>query len=128
MRKFVVFCFFVVFVIFLFTIGISVLVQPNDGTVLTEHQKETVMNIALTYVEEKYDSDYLVNGNVTISSYVESRPNGETTYTFPVASFRVPADYNASGLIVDFMIDLETEEIVKVLTLPSKSCPPPTPE
>ncbi len=101
--------------------------QPKEDTSLSEDQKEEVMNIGVAYVEENYGIDYSINGDVEVGSYTESRSEGDTVYTYPVASFRVPADYQESGLIVNVMVDLETGEVVKVITTPSKSMPPSSP-
>ena len=101
--------------------------QPKEGKALTENQKREVMNIGVNYVEENYGIDYSINGDVEFGSYTESRPEGDTIYTYPVASFRVPADYQQSGQLVNVMVDPETGEIMKVYTHPSKSMPSPTP-
>lgn len=96
---------------------------------LNEKQKEEVMNIAVAYIEENYGTDYSINGEVEVGS----GGTATTFYAYPVASFRVPTDYQQSGQYVDVMVDLETGEI-KVVTLPSKSIPtnlpdePPIPE
>jgi hypothetical protein len=90
---------------------------------LSEEHKEEVMNIAVAYLEENYGTDYGINGDVEVGSGGTST----TFFAYPVASFRVPADYQQSGLSVDVMVDLETGEVAKVLTLPSKSMPPPSP-
>jgi len=100
---------------------------PEEDTSLNEKQKEEVMNIGTNYVEENYGTDYVINGDVEVGHYLESRPEGDTDYTYPVASFRVPADYQQSGQLVNVMVDPETGEIMKVYTHPSKSMPPPTP-
>jgi len=111
----------------LLIIGVSSGFLPEEDTSLSEEQKEEVMNIGINYVEEKYGTDYVINGDVEVGHYLESRQEGDTDYTYPVASFRVPADYQQSGQLVNVMVDHETGEIMKVYTHPSKSMPPPTP-
>jgi hypothetical protein len=127
MKKRIILFLFLVSVSLLLVIGVSSMFQPKEDNNLTEDQKEEVMNIGVAYVEENYGTDYSINGDVEVSSYTESRPEGDTVYTYPVASFRVPADYQESGLIVNVMVDLETGEVVKVITTPSKSMPPSSP-
>jgi uncharacterized protein (UPF0254 family) len=90
---------------------------------LSEEQKEEVMNIGVNYVEENYGSDYSINGDVEVGSGGTST----TFYAYPTASFRVPADYQQSGLIVNVMVDLETGNVTKVITIPSKNMPPSSP-
>jgi hypothetical protein len=90
---------------------------------LSEKQKEEVMNIAVAYLEENHGIDYGINGDVEVGSGGTST----TFYAYPTASFRVPADYQQSGLIVNVMVNLETGEVVKVITTPSKNLPPPSP-
>jgi hypothetical protein len=126
-KKRVILFLFLASVSLLLIIGVSSMFQPKDDSTLTEDQKEEVMNIAVAYVEENYGTDYSINGDVEVGSYTESRPEGDTVYTYPIASFRVPADYQESGLIVNVMVDLETGEVIKVITTPSKSMPPPSP-
>jgi hypothetical protein len=111
----------------LLIIGVSSGFLPEEDTSLSEEQKEEVMNIGINYVEENYGTDYVINGDVEVGHYLESRQEGDTDYTYPVASFRVPADYQQSGQLVNVMVDPETGEIMKVYTHPSKSMPPPTP-
>jgi len=106
--------------------GVSSVFSPEEYTSLSEEQKEKVMNIGMNYVKENYGNDYVINGDVEVGHYLESRPEGDTDYTYPVASFRVPADYHQSGQLVNVMIDPETGEIMTVYTHPSKSVPPPT--
>jgi hypothetical protein len=106
------------------------LFQPEKEWSLSEEQKETVMNIATDYVEENYGSDYVINGNITISSYTEggkpliifgrySGLSGETTYTYPMVSFIVPADLTQSGISVHVLVDPEMGKVVKVWTATS---------
>jgi hypothetical protein len=90
---------------------------------LSEEQKEEVMNIGVNYVEENYGSDYSINGDVEVGSGGTST----TFYSYPTASFRLPADYQQSGLIVNVMVDLETGNVTKVITIPSKNMPPSSP-
>jgi hypothetical protein len=111
----------------LLIIGVSSGFLPEEDTSLSEEQKEEAMNIGINYVEENYGTDYVINGDVEVGHYLESRQEGDTDYTYPVASFRVPADYQQSGQLVNVMVDPETGEIMKVYTQPSKSMPPPTP-
>lgn len=100
---------------------------PQSSTQLSEDQKEEVMQIAVAYVEEKYGTDYSVNGDVEIGSYGTSRDGILNQYTYPVASFRTPADYSQSGILVYVFVDLETGEVANVRTHWSKSFPPPSP-
>ncbi len=106
------------------------LFQPEKEWSLSEEQKETVMNIATDYVEENYGTDYVINGNITISSYTEGgKPliifgryaglSGETTYTYPTVSFIVPADLTQSGISVHVFVEPEMEKVVKVWTATS---------
>jgi len=128
--KFVVAFVSLLLVLFLFVIGVSFLFRPEvedsliEEPTLSEEQKTKVMNIGIDYVTENYDADYSVNGDVEWGHYKE----GDIDYFYPVASFRVPADMQQSGQLVNVMVDPETEEIVKVVTLPSKSTPPNLPD
>jgi hypothetical protein len=126
-KKRVILFLFLASVSLLLIIEVSSLFQPKEGNALTEDQKEEVMKVGENYVEENYGTDYSINGDVEFGSYTESRPEGDTVYAYPVASFRVPADYQQSGQLVNVMVDPETGEIMKVYTHPSKSTPPPTP-
>ena len=100
------------------------MLQPKEDNSLTDEQK--VMNIAVAYVEENYGTEYNINGDVEIVHYEESSPE-RVDYTYPTASFRVPADYQQSGKLVFVMVDPETGEIKKVFIQPSKSLPPQSP-
>jgi hypothetical protein len=112
-------------VIVLLIIGVSSLFQPKKEWSLSEKQKETVMNIAIAYIEENYGTDYFINGNVTISSYAEGGGLfGETVYTYPTASFIVPADLTQTGVSVNVMVDPEMGKVVKVWTAISHAPPP----
>jgi hypothetical protein len=124
-KKRVIILLLLVFVILLLIIGVTSLFQPKKEWSLSEEQKETVMNIAIAYVEENYGADYLINGNVTISSYTEgSGLFGETVYTYPMASFIVPADLTQTGVSVHVLVDPETAKVVKVWTATSHAPPP----
>jgi len=81
-KKRVILFLFLVLVVLLHVIILSLLFQPEKEWSLSEEQKETVMSIAIAYVEENYGSDYFINGNVTINSYREGGGLfGETVYT-----------------------------------------------
>jgi len=102
-------------VILLLIIGVTSLFQPKEEMALSEEQKEEVMSIAIAYVEENYGTDYFINGNVTIGTYTEgSGLFGKKVYTYPMASFIVPADLTQTGTSVHVMVDLETGNVVKV--------------
>ena len=111
-------------IFFLFSAGILAIIvfsfmsQPQDN-IITEEQK--VMQIAVPYIEENYGNDYVINGEVTNQSFIEHRQEGDTVYNYPTASFRIPADYQKSGQLVNVMVDPDTEEIKKVVTMYSKS-------
>ena len=79
-----------------------------------------MLNIGIKYIEETYGTDVVTNGDVAESTY----SNGTGTWTYPTASFRIPADWQQSGIIVHVMVNPETGEIVTVFTSWSKSMPP----
>jgi hypothetical protein len=121
-KRIILFLFSVVIVILLI-IGVSSLFQLKKEwslSSLSEEQKEEVMSIAIAYVEENYGTDYYINGNVTISTYTE----GGAAYTYPMASFIVPADLTQTGTIVNVLVDPESGEVVKVWTATSHATPP----
>jgi hypothetical protein len=93
---FIVLFIFLAFISLLVIIGLSSMDQPKEDntqlTSLSENQKEEVMMLAVAYVEDNYGSDYSINGDVEIGSYGTSRDGVLTQYTYPVASFRTPAD------------------------------------
>jgi hypothetical protein len=103
-------------------IGVYSMLQPKEDTSLTDEQK--VMKIAVSYIEENYGNDYVINGEVSNHTLTESGPEGDTVYNYPTASFRIPSDYFESGQLVNIMVDLSTEEIVKVYSNPDKGFPP----
>jgi hypothetical protein len=112
-----------VIVIVLLIVGVSSLFHPKKEwslSSLSEEQKETVTNAGIAYVEENYGTDYYINGNVTISTYSE----GGDVYTYPTASFIVPADLTQTGTIVNVLVDPDKGEIVKVWTATSHAPPP----
>ena len=121
--KYIVLFVSLVLVILLLVVGSSLL-QPKEDISLSEEQKDKVLNIGIDYVTENYDADYTVNGDVEWGHYKE----GDKDYFYPVASFRVPADEQQSGQLVKVMVDPETGEIAKVVTLPSKSTPTNLPD
>ena len=124
-KKRIVIFLFSVSVILLLIIVVYSLFQPKKEWFLSEEQKETVMSIAIAYVEENYGTDYLINGNVTISSYTEGGGLfGETVYTYPMASFIVPADLTQIGVSVHVLVDPELGKVVKVWTATSHAPPP----
>jgi hypothetical protein len=126
MRKKRIALFILAFAVLLHVVILSLLSQPKKELSLSEEQKETVMNVAIAYVEENYGIDYFINGNVTISTYREGGGFfGETVYTYPTASFIVPADLTQTGTIVNVLVDPDKGEIVKVWTATSHA-PPPT--
>lgn len=99
-------------------IGFSFMSQTQDN-IVTEEQK--VMGIAVAYIEKKYGNDYVLNGEVSNQSFIEHQQEGDTVYNYPTASFRIPADYQEPGQLVNVMVDPDTEEIKKVVTMYSKS-------
>ena len=112
------------------SVSLLVIVSVSFGVLshynsLTDEQK--VMKIAVAYIEENYGTDYVLNGEVSNGSLTEAGPEGNTVYNYPTASFRIPADYQESGQLVNVMVDPNTEEIKKVVTQPSKSMPPSAP-
>ena len=111
----------VVGLLLIFSVSFGFLSQDNS---LTDEQK--VMKTAVAHIEENYGTDYSINGDVDIVHYGESGSEG-VDYTYPTASFRIPADYQQSGQLVYVMVDPDTEEIMKVFTHPSKSMPPSSP-
>jgi hypothetical protein len=119
-KKRIILFLFSISVILLLIIGVSSLFQPKEDIedmTLSEEQKEEVMSIAIAYVEENYGTDYFINGNVTIGSYAEGGGLfGETVYTYPMASFIVPADLTQTGVSVHVLVDLEMGKVVKVWT------------
>ena len=108
----------VVGLLIIFSVSFGLLSQDNS---LTDEQK--VMKTAVAHIEENYGTDYSINGDVDIIHYGESGSEG-VDYTYPTASFRIPADYQQSGQLVYVMVDPDIEEIMKVFTHPSKSMPP----
>jgi hypothetical protein len=123
MRKKHVLFLFSVFIVLLLIVGVSLLFQPKKEwslSSLSEEQKETVMNAGIAYVEENYGTDYYINGNVTISTYTE----GGAVYTYPTASFIVPADLRVTGVLVHVMVDPDMGKVVKVWTTTSHAPPP----
>ena len=126
MRKKRIALFILAFAVLLHVVILSLLSQPKKELSLSEEQKETVMNVAIAYVEENYGIDYFINGNVTISTYTEGGGFfGETVYTYPTASFIVPADLTQTGIIVNVLVDPDKGEVVNVWTAISHA-PPPT--
>jgi hypothetical protein len=126
MRKKRIALFILAFAVLLHVVILSLLSQPKKELSLSEEQKETVMNVAIAYVEENYGIDYFINGNVTISTYREGGGFfGETVYTYPTASFIVPADLTQTGIIVNVLVDPDKGEVVNVWTAISHA-PPPT--
>ncbi len=124
-KKRIILFLFSVIIVILLIIGVSSLFQLKKKWSLSEEQKEEVMSIAIAYVEENYGTDYFINGNVTISSYTEGGGFfGETVYTYPMASFIVPADLTQTGVSVHVMVDPETGKVVKVWTATSHATPP----
>ena len=111
----------VVGLLIIFSVSFGLLSQDNS---LTDEQK--VMKTAVAHIEENYGTDYCINGDVDIVHYGESGSEG-VDYTYPTASFRIPADYQQSGQLVYVMVDPDIEEIMKVFTHPSKSMPPSSP-
>ena len=125
MRKKHIVLFILVFVVLLHVIVLSILLQPKKEWSLSEEQKETVMSVAIAYVEENYGTDYYINGDVTISSYKEGGGFfGETVYNYPAASFIVPADLTQTGVSVHVLVDPDLEKVVKVWTAISHAPPP----
>ena len=117
MRKKRIVLFILVFVVLLHVIILSILFQPKKEWSLSEEQKETVMSVAIAYVEENYGTDYYINGNVTISTCTEGGGFwGETVYNYPSASFIVPADLTQTGVSVHVLVDPDLEKVVKVWT------------
>jgi hypothetical protein len=108
-------------VLFLLVVGVSYLVHPKDNR-LSDEQK--VMKIAVAYIEENYGTDYVINGEVRNHTLTKSGPEGDTVYNYPTASFRIPSNYFESGQSVNIMVDLGTEEIVKVYSSPCKGLLP----
>jgi len=90
---------------------------------LSEAQKEEVMNIAVDYVEEIYDTDYRLNGDVEVRS-IQSGGITSTFRAYPAASFRLPADYSQPGTLATVFVDLETGKVAEVRIDGSKSFPP----
>jgi hypothetical protein len=126
-KKRIILVLFSVSVIALLIIGISSLFQPKKEwslSSLSEEQKETVMNVGIAYIEENYGTDYFINGNVTISTCAEGGGFfGENVYTYPTASFIVPADLTQTGTIVNVLVDPDNGGIVKVWTATSHPLP-----
>jgi hypothetical protein len=123
-KKRIILFLFSVAVIVLLIIGVSSLFQPKKEWSLSEEQKEEVMSIAIAYVEENYGTDYFINGNVTINTYREGGGLfGETVYTYPMASFIVPADLTQTGVSVHVLVDPEMGKVVKVWTAISHATP-----
>jgi hypothetical protein len=121
-KKRIVLALFSVIVIVLLIVGVASLFNTKKEwslSSLSEEQKETVMNVGIAYVEENYGTDYYINGNVTISTYSE----GGDVYTYPTASFIVPADLTQTGTIVNVLVDPDKGEIVKVWTATSHAPP-----
>jgi hypothetical protein len=87
----------IVSVILLVIVAVSLSLLSQDYS-LPDEQK--VMNIAVAYVEENYGTDYVLNGEVSNQSFIEHRQEGDTVYNYPTASFRIPADYQQSGILV----------------------------
>lgn len=82
-----------------------------------------VLVIARKYVEENYGFDYGLNDGNSRTTF----SNSSGSWTYPSASFRVPADWQKPGIMVTVMVNSETGEIFKVLTNWSKSLPPDMP-
>lgn len=97
---------------------------PTLSPTPTSSQREVdVLAIGRKYVEETYGTDYRLNGDGTTRiTYTE---NG-LTFTYPAASFRVPADWQQSGIQVNVAVNPETGDIIRVFTSWSKSMPPTT--
>jgi len=106
-------------------VGFSLLSAPSQ--LASPLSDEEVLAIGIKYVEETYGTDYTINGDVGETTYTEVGPAGEITFTCPAASFRMPADYQNPGTLINVLVDSETGEIVKVLTNWSKSMPPANP-
>ncbi len=115
-KRIIIFLSLVLLVLF-HVIVLYSLFQPEKEWSLSEEQKETVMSIATGYVEENYGTVYIVNGNITISSYTEGGGLfGETVYNYPMASFIVPADLTQTGVSIHVLVDPEMGKVVKVWT------------
>ena len=97
--------------------GVYLLTAPKQPALVD------VLDIGTKYVEKTYGTDYAINGGVVDVTY----SNGTGTWTYPAASFRVPEDWQKSGIIVEVMVDPGTGHIFKVLTEFSKIMPIPTP-
>jgi len=95
----------------------------NSSTIFFVGEQK-IMKIAIDYIEENYGTNYVINGEVSNHTLTESRPEGNTVYNYPTASFRIPADYYESGQLVNVMVDPVTEEIIKIIPSPSKAFPP----
>ena len=103
-----------------FILLVSVLLVVSFSLLRGHISDDEVLNIATKYVEEKYGTDYVRNGNVTETTF----SNNTGSWVYPSASFRVPADWQEPGTIVTVMVNPQTGEIFQVLTNWSKSMPP----
>ncbi len=123
-KKRIIIFLFLIFVVLLHVIIFSLLFQPKKEWSLSEEQKETVMSVAIVYIEENYGNDYFINGDVTISSYTEGGGLfGETVYNYPMASFIVPSDLTQTGVSVGVLVEPELGKVVKVWTAVSHATP-----
>jgi len=95
----------------------------NSSTIFVVGEQK-IMKIAIDYIEENYGNDFVINGEVSNNSYTEHTQDGDIVYSYPTASFRIPADYYESGQLVNVMVDPVTEEIIKIIPSASKACPP----
>jgi hypothetical protein len=117
-KRVVLFLSFVILASVLITVGIFYLSAPKKPALYISNAE--VLNIGRRYVEEKYGTDYSVNGDVSEVTF----SNGTGTWTYPAASFRVPANWQQPGTLVNVMVNPETGEIFTVLTSFSKNMPP----
>ncbi len=101
-------------------VGVHLLTMPTQPT--SPISDAEVLEIGRRYVEEKYGSNYGVNG-VARSTF----SNGSGIWNDPTASFRVPADWQQPGIIVYVMVNQQTGKIVTVFTSYSKNMPAETP-
>ena len=96
---------------------------------LTENQKEEVLRIALadTEVLERIgDEEYEIQ-DVRVEYWESSHKGKSSFHAYPAVSMNVNPDPKLTGIFAIVYVDLESEEVVGIHSIPRKPVPPPPP-
>jgi hypothetical protein len=97
----------------------------SDEQALTEEEKSEAIDLAINDPEVKkwLDEEYEIQ-SIGVDYWESSHKGKSSFHAYPAVSINVNPDPRLAGIIANIYVDLESKEVVEIMSIPRKRAPP----